>query len=65
MWQRCRMFDIDRAAAYAYQRAQIPRVDLEEALRSGDLPAGTLPNGGWVIDAEDLEAWVDRRKVAE
>lgn len=50
------MFDIKRAAAYA-ARFGIPRAAVEAALRSGDLPAGTLPNGGWVIGADDLEKW--------
>lgn len=37
----------------------VTRVDLEEALRSGDLEAGALPQGGWgLIGPADLEAWL-------
>ncbi|MDN5715598.1 MAG: hypothetical protein L0G89_00030 [Janibacter sp.] len=58
------MFGIERAALWA-RRHGITRVALEDALRSGDLPAGTLPGGGWAIGAEELEAWIDRQVEAD
>lgn len=52
------MFDFNRAVLYV-RRHGIDRSTLEAALNSGELSAGTLPAGGWVIHAEALEAWVD------
>lgn len=50
---------IDKAAAYA-SRFGIARVQLEAALRAGDIPStGVLPNGGWTIDPDALDAWCE------
>ena len=54
------LFDFHRAALYADSNG-VSRAELTEALLSGQLPAGVLPKGGWVIDAAELEAWVRRR----
>jgi len=56
------MFDFERAAQYA-ARHGISRFDLEEALRSRDLDAGVLPQGGWLIAPADLEEWVANRSA--
>lgn len=53
------MWSFERAALYAAE-AGIDRVTLEEALRSGELPSGVLPQGGWVIESGELQAWIDR-----
>lgn len=52
------LFNLESAPRYAAERG-IPRSELENALRTGTLPAGVHPGGGWVIHPEDLEAWVD------
>lgn len=53
------MFGIDRAALWV-SRFGITRLELEEALRSGELRAGTSA-AGWVIDGQDLEEWAAAR----
>ena len=50
----------EKAVLYAARNYGVARVDLEEAVRSGDLTAGVLPGGGWgPIHPEDLEAWLE------
>ena len=54
------MLTLDGAAQFA-ARYMIPRAKLEEVLRTGELEAGVLPRGGWVIYPADLEAWCEKQ----